>query len=128
MKNPHMWFVYMLLCDKKTFYIGFTPDIIKRFHQHSSKESFFTKKFSDLTLVYCERYASEKDSVKREKQLKGWSRAKKQLLIEGKLGINTCTEFVELCCLDEKFALSNAEGNPSRGARHEISIREVVLL
>lgn len=55
---------------------------------HKNKESFFTKKFSDLKLVYCEKYNNKSDASKREKQLKGWSRAKKQMLIDGKLGIN----------------------------------------
>lgn len=85
----------MLLCDKKTFYIGITQDLIKRINQHKNKESFFTKKFSQLQLVYCERYATEKTAVDREKQLKGWSQAKKQLLINGELGINSCTEIAE---------------------------------
>jgi len=79
----------MLLCDQKTFYIGMTSDIEKRLNEHKNKESFFTKKFSDITLVYCEKYNSEKEAVKREKQLKGWSRAKKQLLLSGDLGINS---------------------------------------
>lgn len=90
-----MWFVYLLLCDEKTFYLGITNDLIKRFKQHNNKESFFTKKFSQIRLVYCERYNTEQEAVKREKQLKGWSRAKKQMFIEGRLGINSCTEIAE---------------------------------
>lgn len=79
----------MLLCDQKTFYVGMTSDINKRLKEHKNKESFFTKKFSDIKLIYCEKYDSEKDAVRREKQLKGWSRAKKQLLLSGDLGINS---------------------------------------
>ena len=70
-----MWFVYLLLCDQKTFYVGITPDL-------------FTKKFSEIELVYCEKYDDKYQAAKREKQLKGWSVAKKKMLIEGKLGIN----------------------------------------
>jgi len=95
MKNNHDWFVYMLLCDKKAFYIGITNDLARRIENHRNKNSFFTKKFSKLKLIYCEKYQLEKAAVEREKQLKGWSRAKKQLLINGKLGINSCTEFAE---------------------------------
>jgi len=87
------WYVYMLLCNQKTFYIGITPDLLSRFREHKKKESFFTKKFSDLKLVYCEKYRNKFEAAKREKQFKGWSRAKKQMLIKGKLGVNTCTEF-----------------------------------
>lgn len=90
------WFVYLLLCDKKTFYVGLTADIVKRIGEHKRKESFFTKKFSDIRLVYCEKYPSEHEAVVREKQLKGWSHKKKQMLIDGKLGISSCTEFVKV--------------------------------
>ena len=97
------WFVYLLLCDEKTFYIGITTDLKKRLFEHKTKRSFFTKKFSKLKIVYCEKYPTETMAVKREKQLKGWSRTKKQMLIDGKLGINTRTELVEeLSRSDEK--------------------------
>lgn len=90
-----MWYVYLLLCDQKTFYVGITNDLINRIKQHKNKASFFTKKFSQIKLVYCEQYQTEKEAVEREKQLKGWNRTKKQMLINGKLGINNCTGFAE---------------------------------
>jgi putative endonuclease len=85
----------MLLCDQKIFYVGITPALVERIRQHKNKDSFFTKKFSDIQLVYCEKYPDKYVAAKREKQLKGWSNAKKQLLVQGKLGINTCTELAE---------------------------------
>jgi len=85
----------MLLCDQKTFYIGITFDIQKRLKEHKSKESFFTKKFSKVRLVYCEKYQNKIEAAKREQQLKGWSRAKKQMLLDGKIGIN-CIELDEV--------------------------------
>ncbi|MFH0749928.1 MAG: GIY-YIG nuclease family protein [Candidatus Gottesmanbacteria bacterium] len=91
-----MWYVYLLLCDQKTFYIGITPDIKSRLIEHRSKQSFFTKKFSDIQLMYCEEYKDKFAAAKRERQLKGWSVAKKRLLIEGTLGINRCTELVDV--------------------------------
>lgn len=103
MEKSKTWYVYMLLCDQKTFYIGITSDIIKRYKQHENKQSFFTKKFFDIKLVYCERYLSEHLAAIREKQIKGWSRAKKQMLVEGKLGYNTCTEFVEALLVGENL-------------------------
>ncbi len=90
-----IWFVYLLLCDLKTFYVGITTDIVKRIIEHKKKESIFTKKFSDIRLVYCEKYSREHEAAMREKQLKGWSHTKKQMLIDGKLGINVCTEIAE---------------------------------
>jgi hypothetical protein len=60
--------------------------------------------------------------VNREKQLKGWSHAKKQLLIDGKLGINLCTELVEVSLygLNSRVYPEETEGNP-----HGVTILEV---
>jgi putative endonuclease len=92
-----MWYVYMLLCDQKTFYVGISNNLKARIITHKNKESFFTKKFSEIKFVYVERYLSKKEAAKREQQLKGWSHAKKQMLIDGKVGINrlASTELVE---------------------------------
>ncbi len=91
-----MWHVYILLCNQKTFYIGITDDPRERLRQHRNKKSFFTKKFSDLSFVYCENYPNKHRAALREKQLKGWSRAKKHMLIERKLGYNLCAELAEV--------------------------------
>jgi len=76
-------FLYIILCDKKTFYIGVTNDLEDRLAQHKRKESFFTKKFSEIELVYYEEYSSKYVAEKRESQLKRWSVAKKKALISG---------------------------------------------
>ena len=91
-----MWHVYMLLCDQKTFYVGISDNPYKRLTDHKKGKSFFTKKFSELVFVYCENYSTKHLAVVREKQLKGWSHAKKQLLLEGKLGFNRCAELTEV--------------------------------
>ncbi len=79
--NNEIWYVYMLLCDQKTFYVGITADLVNRIKQHKNKQSFFTKKFSDIKLIYCERYQNKHQAAIREKQIKGWSTEKKQMLI-----------------------------------------------
>ena len=86
----------MLLCDQKSFYIGITNNLVNRMLQHKNKLSKSTKEFSDIELVYCEKYSIEHDAALREKQLKGWSKTKKQMLIDGKFGINTCTELAKV--------------------------------
>lgn len=85
----------MLLCDNSSFYIGITNNLAKRVSEHKNKQNISTKEFSNIELIYCEKYQDKFDASKREKQLKGWSKAKKQMLIDGRLGINTCTEFAE---------------------------------
>ena len=76
------YFVYILLCDQKTFYIDITKNLEKRLLEHKSKQSFFTKKFFDIVMVYSEQCDDLQSATKREKQLKGWSFAKKKALIE----------------------------------------------
>jgi len=78
-----VYFVYILLCDEKTFYIGLTDNLERRLIQHKRKESFYTKKFSQVKLVYKEQYSSRWQAEKREQQIKKWSIAKKKALIAG---------------------------------------------
>ena len=77
------WFLYVLFCDQRTFYVGITDNIERRLNQHRNGESFYTKKFSDLRLVYTEKFTKRKEAEKREIQIKGWSVAKKKALIKG---------------------------------------------
>ncbi|MGH7885161.1 MAG: GIY-YIG nuclease family protein [Thermodesulfobacteriota bacterium] len=76
------WFLYLLLCDQKTYYVGITRNLNKRLESHINKNSKFTKKFDDIKLIYFEEYKEENEAKKREKQLKGWSAAKKKALID----------------------------------------------
>jgi len=46
--------------------------------------------------VYGEQYPTKYLAAEREKQLKGWSKTKKQMLVDGRLGINVCTELSKL--------------------------------
>ena len=78
-----MCYVYILLCDEKTFYVGLTDNLERRLQQHQRKESFYTKKFSSVGLVYNEQASSRQAGERREKQMKGWSVAKKKALISG---------------------------------------------
>ncbi len=77
------WFLYILLCDKKTFYVGITNNLKKRLAQHRRKESQYTKQFSQIELLYREEYSSQWQAEKRERQIKRWSVAKKKALVEG---------------------------------------------
>lgn len=77
------WFVYILLCDQKTYYIGLTHNLEQRFNSHKIKKNIATKEFSDLRLAYHEQYPTRKEAERREQQLKRWTFAKKKALIEG---------------------------------------------
>jgi len=81
--NIMVWFVYILLCDNRKLYVGLTDNLERRLQQHRKKQSFYTKQFSAINLAYKEEYQTRKDAELRERQLKGWSVAKKKALIAG---------------------------------------------
>ena len=78
------YFVYMLTNPSRTvLYIGVTGDLIRRLAQHRSGETGgFTARYHTHRLVYFEQTTDVRAAIAREKQLKGWSRAKKDALVE----------------------------------------------
>ncbi len=78
-------YMYILECADGTYYTGSTKDLDKRLWEH---ENFlganYTKKKYPLKLVYYEEYSVISAAFYREKQIQGWSHAKKKALIEGK--------------------------------------------
>jgi putative endonuclease len=77
------FWVYILTSRSGTLYVGVTGFLGSRILQHKidSIESF-TKKYQVHRLVYYESYQYVQTAIRREKQLKGWRRAKKIALIE----------------------------------------------
>lgn len=68
----------------RTLYIGVTNDVQRRVAEHRKRiAGTFTAKYRIDRLVYVEEYKYVTDAITREKQLKGWIRAKKLALIEG---------------------------------------------
>ena len=66
-----------------TLYIGSAHDLMKRVLEHKYKVvDGFTKRYFINRLVYFEACETVETSINREKQLKGWTRAKKIALIE----------------------------------------------
>lgn len=79
-----MPYTYILQCIDDTYYTGSTWDLTRRLKQHNSGEGAnYTSKRLPVKLVYNEYHDSIKAAFDREKQIQGWSRAKKQALIEG---------------------------------------------
>jgi putative endonuclease len=78
------WFIYILLCDHKSYYVGLSGDLRKRLASHKAKHNLGTKEFQTIDLVYCETNPTRKQAEVRETQIKKWSKAKKKALIEGK--------------------------------------------
>ncbi|MBQ7353799.1 MAG: GIY-YIG nuclease family protein [Clostridia bacterium] len=78
------YFVYILTnWSNDVIYIGVTNDLERRVYEHKNKLiDGFTKKYNVNKLVYFESTTDIKSAISREKQLKRWSRAKKNNLVE----------------------------------------------
>ncbi|MDP2922886.1 MAG: GIY-YIG nuclease family protein [Candidatus Omnitrophota bacterium] len=79
-----MWCVYILEYQNKDLYTGITDNVQRRFEEHvSGKGGKFTHAFKVSKLLYSEPCGSKNDALKREAQIKGWTRRKKLALIKG---------------------------------------------
>ena len=77
------YYVYIMTNKSKTLYIGVTSNLMRRVHEHKEKLiEGFTSKYNIHILVYYESTSNVHAALAREKQLKGWLRAKKIALIE----------------------------------------------
>ena len=77
------YFVYILTSNnKRALYIGVTNNIIRRLYEHKNGlVDGFSKKYNTHNLIYLEESGCIEDALQREKQLKRWSRKKKEDLI-----------------------------------------------
>jgi putative endonuclease len=77
-------YMYILLCSNGNYYTGSTTDLERRLKQHQNGEGAnFTRKHLPVKLVYFEEFDRIDDAFYREKQVQGWSRKKKEALING---------------------------------------------
>lgn len=78
------WYLYILLCADDTLYTGITTNVEKRFEAHcAGRGAKYTRGRAPLKLVYQEVCGSHGDALRRELQVKGWTREKKQKLVRG---------------------------------------------
>ncbi len=79
-------FVYILLCADGTFYVGSAKNVERRREQHlAGRGAKHTHDHAAVRLVYAEGPLEVGPAVRREMQIKRWSRAKKLALITGDL-------------------------------------------
>jgi len=83
-----VYFVYILRCADRSLYVGHTDDLDARVEKHNRGEgAMFTTKRLPVAVVYSERHPSRREASERERQLKRWTRAKKEALISGDLAL-----------------------------------------
>jgi len=76
--------MYILECSDGSYYTGSTNDLERRLVQHQNGEGAnFTKKRLPVKLLYFEEYSRIDEAFYREKQIQGWSRKKKEALMNG---------------------------------------------
>ena len=78
------YYVYIMTNKSRTLYTGVTNDLMRRVHEHKNKldPNSFTSKYNIQFLVYYESTPTVHVALAREKQVKGWLRAKKIALID----------------------------------------------
>ena len=77
-------FVYLLECRDKSLYCGWTNNIEKRLKLHKEgKASKYTRVRRPVKLVFSEKQKDKSQALKRELEIKSFSRAKKLALVKG---------------------------------------------
>lgn len=83
-----MAWMYILQCVDGSYYVGSTKDLERRISQHQEGVgSRYTAGRLPVELVYCEEYDRIDDAYYREKQVQGWTRRKREALIDGRPGL-----------------------------------------
>ncbi len=78
-----MWHVYIISCSDYSLYTGITTDISRRIKEHNSgKGGHCTTARRPVKLLYKEAYPDRSQALKRESEIKSWTRNKKLALIK----------------------------------------------
>jgi putative endonuclease len=83
-----MYYVYIIRTLENKLYIGQTNNPERRYLEHYldvKGAKFLHDNRATINMVYCEKFDTRKAAMMREKQLKSWTRAKKEALITGNL-------------------------------------------
>ena len=77
--------VYILRCVDYSYYVGHTDDLQRRIAQHDAGQiPGYTDGRRPVRLVFAQEFSTREEALAAERQLKGWSRPKKEALILGK--------------------------------------------
>ena len=78
------FWVYILHCGDGSYYTGHTDDLEYRLHQHQAGTlGGYTSSRKPLSLVYSCSFPSREEALGAERQIKGWSRKKKEAMLRG---------------------------------------------
>jgi putative endonuclease len=78
---PH--YVYVLRCSDDSLYTGYTTDVERRVAEHDAGDGAkYTRGRTPVELVHVEEFDSKSAAMRREHEIKGFSRARKERLVE----------------------------------------------
>lgn len=103
------FFMYILACADGSYYVGHTDDLETRMAQHhSGLGSSHTRRHLPVTLVWHQEFETRVEALEMEQRVKGWKRAKKRALIEGRMN-------------DLKILSSRSERSRAMGASRRLN-------
>jgi len=78
------YFTYIILTSNGKYYVGHTNNLENRVDYHTKGlGANFTAQNKPIRLTWSQKFSTEIEAIKREHQIKGWSRSKKERLIAG---------------------------------------------
>ena len=119
MARDHNYFVYILECADKLYYTGVTNDLERRLQEHNEgiNPTSFTYKRRPVTLKYYQRFSDIRQAIEWEKQLKGWSRKKKEALFK-----EDWKEIIRLAKSSLRQAQTDTEAQTDKEAQTDSSV------
>lgn len=79
-----MYYFYILRCSDNSLYCGQTTDLERRVVEHNSgsvKSAKYTRAHRPVALVYSEKFETKQQAMKREWEVKQWTKTKKEKLV-----------------------------------------------
>jgi putative endonuclease len=84
------WYFYILRCFDNSFYCGITTNLNERLREYNKGEGAkYTKNRLPVKLIYFEEYPDKSSARRREIEVKGWRREKKEALVGGFLRLRS---------------------------------------
>ena len=81
--------VYIVLCSDSSYYTGVTNNVYRRLEEHNSgiDPNAYTFSRKPVVLKWQESFSSNMEAIRWEKKIKGWTRRKKEALIDGRFDL-----------------------------------------
>ena len=111
------FWVYIVRCADHSYYTGHTDNLEKRIVEHQTGEiEGYTTTRLPVTLVLADEFPTREEALARERQIKGWSRKKKEAMMRG--------DWAEVSRLACRKSPSTSSGRTGEGQHHPRQTRQ----